>query len=56
MATLIERLVSALERVDEELTEIECQVCHMPSFRQPMQHSLACPQHDPGTCRACSAP
>ncbi len=39
-----------------ETAEIECQVCHMPSFGQPMQHTLACPRHDPETCHACSAP
>ena len=56
MATLIERRVSALEWVDEEFAELECRVCHMLSFGPPMQHTLACPWHDPGTCRACRAP
>jgi len=39
-----------------ETAEIECRVCHMPSFGQPMQHTLACPRHAPETCHACSAP
>jgi hypothetical protein len=56
MATSIERLALALERVDEEAAEIECPVCHMPSLDLPMQHYLKCARHDPETCHACSAP